>query len=672
MINKIILILSFFIVISNNNFAQHHKKRSESFFGFHFDFHATESDSELGKDFDEKLLTYFLQQTRPDYIQIDSKGHPGISSYPTKIGYAAKNFVKDPIYIWRKITNELNIPLYVHYSGLWDDKAIHENPNWGRTNADGSKDLTKAGYISQYTDQLMIPQLKELIDRYKIDGAWVDGDCWATGLDYSAEMIKGFLGTTGLKVVPEDSNSPNFDKWLDYNRSAFKEFLRKYVDEIHRYNPNFQITSNWAYSSMMPEQVDINVDFLSGDVSGKNCVYSAAFQSRCLALQAKPWDLMSWGFVPINFSAGIHSPKSLIQLQQEAAEVISMGGGFQVYFQQNRDASFSNSVDINAMSKLAEFCYIRKPFCHKSTIIPQIGMWYSHEGWKKENMGVYGWSSNMEPINSLLLDGQHSVEILMDHHLETKMEEYPVIVIPEWDSFDHKLKDRLLRYIENGGNLIVIGAKAVKHFQSYLGVTFEGEVRAEQFNIGDIELGGITGINTQWQPVTTKNGTQAIGHVYKQRDYKHQTRHPVASITEFGKGKIAGIYLDMSTPYYSSKHPIYNKLVNQIIDRIYTDPFIKIKGSDKIHMVLAEKNNNLMINLINTNGEHFNSQVMAYNTISHSNSIDISLKVDNRPKSVTLQPDGRELKFAYDRNNKKINFVVPPIYIHSIIEVEMK
>ena len=98
---------------------------------------------------------------------------------------------------------------------------------------------------------------------------------------------------------------------------------------------------------------------------------------------------MAWGFVPIDFMGGIHSPKSLIQLQQEAAEVMALGGGFQVYFQQNRDASF-RTLDMDAMVKLADFVRERQPFSQNSEIIPQIGMWYSLEGWKKHNNGVYG------------------------------------------------------------------------------------------------------------------------------------------------------------------------------------------------------------------------------------------------------------------------------------------
>src|SRR5690606_23698190 len=131
-------------------------------------------------------------------------------------------------------------------------------------------------------------------------------------------------------------------------------------------------------------------------------------------------------------------------------------------------------------------------------IVPQVGMWYSLEGWKKNNSGVYGWSSDMEGIMNVLLDGQHSVEILMDHHLKERMQQYPLIVVPEWDSFDPDLKDQLLDYVREGGNVFVIGAKAVKEFAIPLAVDFVQKDSLTQLNIGGRDFGGIAGLRTRW------------------------------------------------------------------------------------------------------------------------------------------------------------------------------
>lgn len=663
-----ILLIGLLINVPLLMVGQERLTRAESFFGFHFDFHATDNDFNLGEHFNESLLDSFLVRTKPDYIQIDSKGHPGYSSYPTQIGFSTNSFVNDPMRIWRDITSKQNIPLYVHYSGLWDEKAVTEHPEWARIHSDGSKDSVKVAYYSEYSSQLLIPQIKEMIDTYGIDGVWIDGDCWSTGPDYSTEIVNGFLDEVPSGEIPKDSSDKNYKKWLDYNRTVYREYLKNYVDRLHEYKSSFQVASNWAYSSMMPEKVDVNVDFLSGDVSGQNGMYSAAFQARCLALQGKPWDLMAWGFVPIDFMKGIHVPKTLNQLKQEAAEVISMGGGFQVYFQQNRDASF-RTLDIDAMAQLSDFCRERQPFCQFSKVIPDIGVWYSLEGWKKAYDGVYGWSSNMEGIINMFLDDQRSIEILMDHHIKDKMESYELIVIPEWDAFNEEIKKNLIKYIANGGKVLVFGAKAVKEFEEIIKVDFNNNAYKELtlLNFGDKNLGGITGIKTNWQPVKSSTESLEVGHIYDQLDYRFATDFPVATINSFGKGKVAAIYLDMSTAYNTYRNPIYLNLLNQTLNELIEKPKIRVEGTKEIHLVLGKKDNSTLIHLINASGSHFNKSIYAYDELRPTPQLKVIYNVEQKPKTVFLQPLNKKLNFKFINNSIEIE--IPPVEVHSIIQI---
>lgn len=664
---KMTYLLPFALLASLLIQAQQHK-RAGSFFGFHFDFHATLKDTALGKNFDTVLLSDFLSRTRPDYIQVDSKGHPGYSSYPTHVGYSNGSFSADPLRTWRSVTRNAHVPLYVHYSGIWDDKAIHQHPEWGRINADGSIDSSKAGYESGYLRELMIPQLKEMIDTYGIDGAWIDGDCWSTGLDYSPSNVLSFLHKTKFVSVPRSASDTGYKMWTDHNRDAYRQYLRAYVDSIHNYSPGFQIASNWAYSSMMPEPVDVPVDFLSGDVSAGNCVYSSAFQARCLALQERPWDLMAWSFFPIDFMGGIHSPKSLVQLQQEAAQVMAMGGGFQVYFQQNRDASF-RTVDVDAMEQLSTFCRQRQPFCQGTQLIPQVGVWYSLQGWKQKNEGVYGWSSHMEGITSLLLDNRYSVEILMDHHLEKKLEQYKMIVIPEWEEFDHKLLERLINYVKAGGRLLVVGAAASRSFKAWLPVQWEGSDSLVLLNAGSERAGGITGLKTRWQKVIPLHVSNAEGWIYSQCDYRYQTRYPVATVQQLGDGFIGAIYMDLSSAYQQYKSPILNRLVANVADRLLPGQDLQVGGSDQVHVVLSQKNNlGILLHLVNVGGQHNNRQVMRYDYLAPTNSIKIKLRLPSRPRSVVVQPEGKKLSFRYAEGY--LNVIVPPVALHAILQVK--
>ena len=62
------------------------KTRRESFFGIHCDFHAKPSKCDtIGATLREEDIREICRTLKPDFIQIDCKGHPGWASYPTKI-----------------------------------------------------------------------------------------------------------------------------------------------------------------------------------------------------------------------------------------------------------------------------------------------------------------------------------------------------------------------------------------------------------------------------------------------------------------------------------------------------------------------------------------------------------------------------------------------------------
>ena len=112
-------------------------RRADSFLGIHFDFHAGPDCTEIGKNTTPAMVENIINLVHPDYLQVDCKGHPGLSSYPTKVGNQAPGFVEDPLKVWRQVTAARGVALYMHYSGVWDSQAILRHPDWAVINADG-------------------------------------------------------------------------------------------------------------------------------------------------------------------------------------------------------------------------------------------------------------------------------------------------------------------------------------------------------------------------------------------------------------------------------------------------------------------------------------------------------------------------------------------------------
>ena len=83
------------------------------------------------------MLRQMLESVKPDYVQCDCKGHAGIASYPTTVGTPAPGFVRDPLKLWREVTAECGVSLYLHYSGVIDEAAVKQHPDWAARHPNG-------------------------------------------------------------------------------------------------------------------------------------------------------------------------------------------------------------------------------------------------------------------------------------------------------------------------------------------------------------------------------------------------------------------------------------------------------------------------------------------------------------------------------------------------------
>jgi hypothetical protein len=451
-------------------------KRADAFFGIHFDFHAGEDCNRVGERTTPEMVELVINKVKPDYIQIDCKGHRGYSSYPTKVGNPAPGFVGDPLRVWRDVTRKRGVPLFMHYSGVWDYKAVADHPDWAAVDSNGKPSDRATSVFGPYVDTLMIPQLRELAGEYGVDGVWVDGDCWGTTVDYGSVAVGKFREQTGAETAPRKVGEPYWNEWMDFNREGFRNYMRHYVNELKTPHPDFQVISNWAFSDHMPEPVSADVAGLSGDFSPDDSVNSARFAGRCLEDQGVPWDLMSW-----SFSRKTRKQKPAVQLMQEASLVLALGGGYQAYFKQDRDGAIRDPAEMDVMAEVARFCRERQAYCHRSVAVPQIALLYSTAGHYRESPRLFHWAGSngvrvLRKALTEILQSQYGVQILSEHHLKGNMSKWPVIVVPGWEYLEDGFRDELASYAKSNGNLLLIGPGPARLFETELGPNTDSSI----------------------------------------------------------------------------------------------------------------------------------------------------------------------------------------------------
>lgn len=668
------------------------KTRAQSFFGIHCDFHAIPDYGTQGATLREEDIREICRTLKPDFLQIDCKGHPGWASYPTKLGNAMPDFAIDTLSLWRRVTREEGVPLYMHYSGLYDIKYCAEHPEECVVNADGTKIAEVPRPNGRYVDELLIPQLLELAGTYDVDGVWMDGDCWKVHLDYHPDMLAAFEREYGISLngnPPCAPGDPYYLQFCEYCRELFRRYVRHYTDAVHARYPHFQICSNWAYSDHMPEAISADVDFISGDLSPANSFHSARYAGRAIAQQTKaPWDLMSWNFRFKAMGGVATIPKHPVQLMQEAAAVIALGGAYQNYVQQHKDGS-PNMMELRRLAPLAGFLREREPYCFRGRPIHQVALLLStHDRHlledKKKRLYSRAKNESVMGLTTLLCDSAQSTEIVSEHTLSGHCADYPVIVVPELlHGLAPQTVTELLDYTRGGGSLVLVGENTCRLFASS-GAPFTAmtpDQRGTQSALMSLDNGHKQeGAGTEQAYYFTLDG-EAFGALL--RPVLIHTEHgrmlaragveqreaslPVVTLMPFDKGRIVAIGFDIGGQYGKARQYLHRTLIKKIAACLY-EPLAHVEAATgTLEIICLEKEGRLMLQLINANGAHADAATMTEDTIPPVLDISLSIALPHAPKSLVLQPEGRALPFTYE--NGRAQVTVERIDIHGIIEV---
>jgi len=638
--------------------------RKDAFFGLHFDLHPQASDTSLGADISEDNIRDLLERVKPDFVQYDCKGHAGWAGYPTAVGWPSPGIVKDSLAVWRKATRDLGVGLFIHYSGVWDSKAIAEHPDWARVGPDGKRDPNATSVFGPYVDELLIPQLVEVARKYALDGVWADGECWAAQLDYSPRALAAWTRETGLKDAPRDRTDPRWLDWKMFHRRAFERYLVHWTDAVHAAVPGLQLTSNWMYTTFAPKPLEAKLDFLSGDYSPSLSVDRARVEARYLASTGMPWDLMAWGF---DKGPGLGwSIKPAVQLMQEAAVVLMQGGGFQIYHTPTRSGYLVEPI-IAQEEAVAAFCRARQGISHKSKSVPQVALLLSSDSYWDRSDAVFSPGDaflELEGALHALLARRYSVDILAEHQLQPRLDEFPLVVVPDSPKLTPQFRQALTDYVERGGRLLLLGEKCARLFEPLLGVELVGPPAQRAAELASSR--GVTNADGLWQKVRPTTA-RAAGFIHPTRDARKEGQ-VAATVSAFGKGKVAAVYGPVASIYFRSHHPWLRDFVGGLAAELFPDPAVTVEGPPTLDVALrTTPDGRLAVHLLNAAGLPIPDRYGFTDRVPPVEGLIVTVRAAARPRSVTWSPGGGPLDWSWAEGRLVVK--VPRLEIHGAVVV---
>jgi hypothetical protein len=662
------------------------------YFGLHYDLHATEKDTELGLRCRPKELVPMLRLMGADFVQTDCKGHPGYTSWFSKVPSASVPplLKKDAMKQWREATRQLGLPLHCHYSGIWDQAAGAKHPEWcaldpkgrpaGQTVTGqnsgapaGEKMCPRGGYL----EGLMIPQMKELIDRYQVDGFWIDCDLWAVEPCYCPRCRAAYTEATGRQKPPVKETEPDWPLWWNFTRESFEEFVTRYCDAVHAHKPGVLVCSNWLQTFRNPGEPKVPTDWISGDNSCVNGLDGSRCEARFLSTRGKHWDIMLWNFYR---SHGMgpplqspYTPKPPQMLMQEAAVLLSFGGSVQLY-ESETGLLDGRLVEgrVRRMAEVGRFVKKRRALCQGSESIPQIAVLHSETHLRRTaRVRSLFWGPDIEPVQGAvyaLLEECRGVDVLDEWALLPRLAEFPVVVVPERHALSEEMLKALKEYVRNGGKLLVTGAECFERFGSaFLGVS-AGKLESDATYYVPAADAATPLFSKTWRLVkpTTAKSLGSLGRTALTD--AELLAHPAATLNRVGRGAVAYIPADVCRDFEHNRYPLIRSFIGEVTRALAGKLPISVQAPLCVDVALRRKGDRSIIHFVNrASGIPNQPNNGAIDEIPKVGPIVITMKTAKPPTSVSAAWEGSKPKWTHKGQILTITLVA--LHIHEAIVI---
>jgi hypothetical protein len=661
-------------------------------FGYHHDLHLDICDAGVGSRVGAEELARLLRLTGADFVQTDSKGHPGYTSWFSRTPGAsvAPGLEGDVLATWRDATRRLGLPLHAHYSGIWDKAAGAKRPDWCVVRADGTPARASwAGVGGEtgdkmcprggYARELMVPQLLELARDWRIDGFWVDGDIWAVEPCYCARCIEAWREQGGAGDPPRGPGEPGWAAWWNFSRESFETYVAGYVDAVHRGAPGVLVCSNWLQTFRNPGAPTVPTDWISGDNTAMWGMDSGRCEARFISTRGRPWDIMMWDFC---FPRGwfgdpdwATTVKPVPMLQQEAAVTLAFGGGVQVC-----DNPFSNLREgqlvpwrLARVGEVARFARRRRSLCQGTDTFPQIAVLHSEAHARSRPIGGSPRDIDTAPVQGAvfsLLECSLGVDILDEWALGRRIDEFPVVVAPEQDGMSPGMVDRLRSWTRTGGRLLVTGAGAPARFGGeFLGVRLVAESPGAVRWVPSGRA-AVSAWSARWadaEPATAvARGRQGSS---PSRDEK-LLPWPAAFVNRVGRGTVVWIPFDVFRAFERTRFPMLREFIREIIRPLVRGLAVQVRAPAAVDVILRRRGTSVIVHLVNRS--------TGIPSLPHAGIVDeippvgpVTITVRGKPpRRVRAAFENARLAVSRPRGGAPLRIRVESVHIHAAVVLE--
>lgn len=639
----------------------------------HLDFHTHES-MPVGKSFSKEQFQAALKLGHVDSITVFSKCHHGWSYHPTEVNEIHPELTFDLLGAQLDACKEIGVKAPVYISAGFDEKEYVKSPEWRYWRSPSAEEQKKYEeevhfhllcFNTGYLD-FLCAQIEEVMVKYNPCGIFLD--IISPKVCY-CEKCKSDMKEMGLDIDSAEDRE-NFAK-LVFNKYtvATNEAVRKHSKTATIFHNAGHIPK--GDYNFIDKNTHLELESLpTGGWGYDHFPLSSAYvrtleNTEFLGMTGKFHH--SWGEF-----GGFKHPNALIY---ETSLSVANGAGCSIGDQMHPLGEM-NMATYGLIGKAYSLVEEKEPWLKGAVNVADIAV-LSAEAvtGRRDSLADIGANRMLLETNRLY----NFVDCTMD------FSGYKMLILPDIAIENDDVIEKIKSYVKNGGKVIATGEALVKNGEFFLdaGADFVGKNEfAPTYLIPEYET--VNGKTENVMRCKSFNLEVTDGNVfaYGQNPYfnrtlehfcshMHAPNNPESTFPgAVVKGNVAYIGWDIFTAYAEHGHLCFKEIFSFIAEKMLgNESSVKANIPDRAVVTLTrqeeEKRNILHLLYAHTTVRGKNTEIIE-DTVPLYN-VKCSVKCENEPSGVRLEPSGEALEFTYE--NGRVDFIVPKVDIHQMIEI---
>lgn len=561
-----------------------------------FEFHIPEFQRGIGENFDREAFADRLRTANTDNVLFEAKCAYGHAYYDTELDNRHPNLDSD-LDLYGEIhdaCHDADMEVHTYYCLVYDNVSGVGNPDWYQRDGDGTKlEAPELGeentwdYLclnSPYAEEVVFPQVAELLDGYDIDALFFDILLYHEDA-CTCRYCKETMRERGLDPAdPEDR--ARHRQWV------CERFAGRMTRFIKDRDEDVVVTYNHPLGLGLTTDLAEHMDYVLIESLPAGWGYlHTPVSARYARNLDRPVQGMTGIFHQVWGDYG--SVKHANQLQYELAtsllhhlpvsvgdQLLPRGELMDPRYDVIEDAfAFVKERSLPAADPVRDVAVVY-PGAHDPGRSGEI------EDLRPAENGVTG-------ASKLLLDTHQQFDVLDERLARDLLDEFEVAVLPDTGELDPGTVEAVRSFVADGGSLLATATSSLTGdgfaLADVLGVEYEGRlpystayVRLDEPvegvpDIDTVTYGAFQSVRSTTadslasvvRPVTERSATRRYSHFQSPPDAPIDV--PAVTRNDFGDGEARYVGTDLFVQYYDQDYHAHRALLDHQVTALQTD-----------------------------------------------------------------------------------------------------